>query len=222
MLRDLLAATVVVVETSEQGEVSALHPAEAACVEGAVEKRRREFAAGRACARRALGMLGIHDFPLLAGEDRAPIWPHGVVGSISHCTGFCGAAVATRETLAGLGIDVESAAPLESELVPRICLPAETARFAQLPNADMPDWHKLAFSAKESVYKAYFPVTRSFLEFHDVDLEVDPVAGSFVATLLRSDAPSALGARSFDGRWAFDDTHIYTAVTLPAGGSPSD
>jgi len=218
MLRHLLDPTVAIVVTHEPGEVAALLPAEAACVENAVAKRRGEFAAGRWCARQALGELGVRDiddFPLLPDPDRVPLWPPGVVGSISHSAGFCAAAATTRATTLGLGIDVERIAPLKKGLIPKICTAAEIARFAQLRDSGAPDWHKLTFSAKEAVYKAYFPLARTVLGFHDVDLVVDPHAGTFVGTLVREDAPAAAGARTFHGRWAFDDAYVYTAVTVP-------
>ena len=216
MLRSLFAPTVVVFETTEPAEINTLHPAEVACVESAVEKRRGEFAAGRLCARRALAVLGIRDFPLLPDADRVPIWPLGVVGSISHCTGFFGAAVARCETTSGLGVDVELADPLERRLVPKICTPAEETRLACLPRLAGVDWHKLVFSAKESVYKAYYPLSRTFLDFHDVDVVLDPDAGTFAATLVRHGAPTVAGARTFRGRYAFAGAHVFTAVVLPS------
>ena len=215
MLRTLLPPSVVVIETTQAIEVDDLHPDEEAYVKNAVPKRRREFAAGRLCARRALAVLGIDGFPLLPDADRVPIWPPGVVGSISHCDGFFGAAVARCETAISLGIDVERKEPLKHRLVPMICTPAETARLTRLPRPAGADWHKLVFSAKESVYKAYYPLTRTFLDFHDVDLVVDPDAGAFTATLVRRDVPAAAGTRTFHGRYAFGGEHIYTAVALP-------
>jgi 4'-phosphopantetheinyl transferase EntD len=83
-LRKLVPADVAVIETCGQdGEPSPLYPEEAVHVERAVEKRRRDFALGRACARRALAVLD--DRPptaILVGEERAPVWPEGIVGSI--------------------------------------------------------------------------------------------------------------------------------------------
>lgn len=218
MFRSLLAPKVAVSETAEPEGIHTLHPAELSCVEHAVEKRRREFATGRHCARRALALLGIDDFPLLPDEDRVPVWPPGVVGSISHCAGFFGAAVARCGQTLGLGIDVERADPLDAGLVKRICTAREIARLARLSESAGVDWHKLLFSAKESVYKAYYPSTRSFLGFHDVDLEVrpadDPRMGVFTCTITRDDAPALGGVRAFEGRYAFDAAHVYTAVVV--------
>lgn len=217
MLRPLLPASVVVEETRDLPNPDLLHPDEAQCVESAVEKRRREFAGGRLCARRALARLGIEDFPLLPDTDRVPLWPQGVVGCIAHTTGYVAAAAARSEATAGIGIDVERGDPLSPRVVPRICAAAEILRLSRLPPRSGVDWYKLIFSAKESLYKAYYPLTRTFLGFHDVDIVVEPDHGSFTATLLRQDAPAISGARSFVGRYAFGTEHIFTAVALAAG-----
>ncbi len=79
--------------------------AEAELVARAVEKRRREFAGGRDCARRALAALGIAPLAILSGERGEPLWPEGVVGAITHCAGYRGSAVARAGEVAALGID---------------------------------------------------------------------------------------------------------------------
>ena len=219
MLSALLPEPVVVVETQDTVDPGGLYPAEAACIEKAVAKRRSEFATGRRCARRALAALGIENFPLLPDADRVPLWPEGIVGSISHAAGYVAVAVTRREVFAGLGVDVERADRLKPDLVARICRPDEILRLEGLPSAEKADWYKLVFSAKESVYKAYYPLARTFLGFQDVDIVIDAQAGSFTATLVRPDAPDAAGTRDFRGRYAFSAEHVFTAVVLATRGS---
>jgi 4'-phosphopantetheinyl transferase EntD len=187
-------------------------PEEAACIRGAGAKRRREFTAGRLCAREALASLGIHGFPLVVGESRVPVWPPGVVGSISHCKGFCGVAVARQGVVGGLGLDVERAEPLEPELLVRICTPRERERLATRGGA--PDAGKLTFCAKESFYKCYFPLTRTFLGFQDVEVEFEPGLRGFRARLVRADAPSVCGVRELEGRLAWSDALVFAGVSL--------
>jgi 4'-phosphopantetheinyl transferase EntD len=62
-------------------------PGEADLVADAVEKRRREFVTTRRCARQALAQLGVPPVPIRPGPGRAPVWPAGVVGSLTHCAG---------------------------------------------------------------------------------------------------------------------------------------
>ena len=93
MIEELLPPNVVSVDTFEDRDDAWLFPEEAALVGKAVERRRREFTTGRACARRALCLLGAPVGPLLHGQRGAPMWPTGVVGSITHCDGYRAAAV---------------------------------------------------------------------------------------------------------------------------------
>ena len=83
-----------------------LHPEERSAVADAIESRRREFAAGRALARRQLARLGVDPGPIPARADRTPIWPEGVVGSISHCADLCAVVVARADAFRSLGLDV--------------------------------------------------------------------------------------------------------------------
>ena len=84
-----------------------LWPEEAAAVQHAVEKRRREFAVGRMLARAALAAIGDPPSAIPTGNHREPVWPAGIVGSITHCAGYCAAAVARDAMVVALGIDAE-------------------------------------------------------------------------------------------------------------------
>jgi 4'-phosphopantetheinyl transferase EntD len=214
VISTLFSDPVVTVRATEAMGSGELMPEEAACIRRAVAKRRREFTAGRLCAREALASLGIHDFPLVVGEARVPVWPPGVVGSISHCKGFCGVAVARQGEVVGLGLDVERAEPIEPELLVRICTPRERERLAT--RAGAPDPGKLTFCAKESFYKCYFPLTRTFLGFQDVEVEFEPELRRFRARLVRADAPSICGVRELEGRLAWSDALAFAGVTLRA------
>jgi len=196
--------------------------AEEACIARAVAKRQREFRAGRACARRALAALGVRDFALRAGPDRAPIWPEGILGSISHCDDYCAAVATRRGPLRGLGLDVEPAEPLPEELREAVCSPSERDHLRSLPPAPAGDWPRLLFSAKESTYKCYYPLAGAILDFPDLELRFDVPARRFVARLVSDSAPSAQGARRFEGRFDCTDRHLFTAVALRAEGAPGD
>lgn len=152
-------------------EPAALWPAEQAAVAQAVPARRREFAAGRAGARRLLARLGLPPAALPAQPDRSPAWPSGVIGSIGHSAQLCVVAATRLGALLSLGVDVEPDAPLEDELWDTICSPRERAALERLPPAQRGAAARLHFCAKEAVYKCLHPVLRLPLEFHDVELE---------------------------------------------------
>jgi 4'-phosphopantetheinyl transferase EntD len=185
---------------------------EAAAVAGAVPVRRREFATGRECARQALAGLGVPPVPIPRGERGQPMWPPGVTGSITHCAGYRAAAVAPAARAAALGIDAEPDESLPSGVLDLVCLPAEREALSALA-AVRPElsWERLLFSAKESVYKAWYPLTGRWLDFTEAMLTIDADGGTFAARLL---VPGPLPG--FTGRWLAGAGLLLTAVVVPA------
>ena len=192
-----------------------LLPAERALVERAVEKRQREFSVGRHCARTALQRMGIVDFAILAGENREPLWPAGVVGSITHTRGFCAAALAASSRFLGIGIDAEVAEPLGPAIADAVATRFETSRIERLAPGLAA---RLVFSAKEAFYKCQFYRTRHWLGFFDVSLELEG-SGDFRATLLVDALPLRRGF-SIRGRWALAEGLLFTAICLPNEDAP--
>jgi len=199
-----------------------IHPDEAAQVATAVPKRRAEFGAGRACARRALTRLGIADFVLKNGPDRAPRWPSGVVGSITHAGsvpgGFCGAVVGRSTDFLTLGLDAELADAVGPELWPRVATPKERHWLGEQPAAVRPTLAAALFSAKECFYKARFPLCGELLEFADVEVALDPSGSSFEARLTRegAESPGRLLLPGCKGRYIKVDGFVITGIGVPA------
>lgn len=209
MLDRLVPPTVACAETREDLVETALFPAERAALGRAVERRRREFVTGRACARQALVRLGVRAGEIPAGPRGEPIWPAGVVGSITHCAGYRACAVASAADVRGLGIDAEPDLPLRPDVLAEVAQPAEldSARGAGA------DPGRLVFCAKEAVYKAWYPLTERWLDFGDAEVAVDPGAATFRAEL-RVAAPDGLAA--FDGRFAVAGGIVCAVVVVPA------
>ena len=162
-----------------------LFPEEEALLARAVDKRRREFATARDCARGALAALGVAPVPILRGERGAPQWPPGIVGSITHCAGYRAAAVARASDVLTIGLDAEPDEMLPDGVLGSVSLPGERERLRDLAAAAPGTcWDRLLFSAKESVYKAWFPLTGRWLGFEDADITIDAADGTFEARLL--------------------------------------
>jgi 4'-phosphopantetheinyl transferase EntD len=153
-----------------RGDESDLLPSEARYVAGSVPRRRREFAAGRRCARALLAQLGECPQPLLPGRDRAPIWPTGIVGSIGHAGTWIAVAVARRGRILGVGIDVEPDEPLEQALWSEVLSPSELQRLRFVAAADRGRHARLLFSAKEALYKCIHAFAERDLAFREVGL----------------------------------------------------
>jgi 4'-phosphopantetheinyl transferase EntD len=217
MLTGLLPAAACAAEAFGDQTRPRLFPEEEAIVGRAVERRRREFATGRHLAREALARLGAARQPVLSGPNREPLWPPGIVGSITHCEGYRAAVVAWQQDLASVGIDAEPHAPLPDGVLGVVALPQEQRRLAELAAADPARcWDRLLFCAKESVYKAWFPLARRWLGFDGADITIDPAAATFTATLLVP-GPAFGGGTvgAFRGRFTVENGLILTAVSVP-------
>lgn len=215
MIEDLLPG-VAAAETF-QDLPEPLYPEEEAAIGRAVAKRRDEFRTVRACARRALGDLGIVRPPMVPGTRGAPTWPAGIVGSMTHCAGYRAAAVARGVEVASLGIDAEPALPLPDGVLEAVALPAELTDLEALAR-ERPGiaWDRLLFSAKESVYKTWYPLTGRWLGFEGARVRLDP-GGTFTATLLVP-GPVVDGRQvcRFPGRWVCARGLVLSAILLPA------
>lgn len=208
MLERLVPSFVVTAETSSDVLDGELLGTEREVVARAVEKRRREFVTGRGLARDALGRLGVSAGAIGSGSGGEPLWPEGVVGSITHCDGFRACAVARSTRALGIGIDAEPDLPLPAGVVEDVVHGRERA----LLGCDLGvDPGRLLFSAKEAVYKAWFPLTGRWLGFDDAEVSVDADARTFRAVLRVDSAP----LRTFAGRWTVERGIVCTAVVVP-------
>jgi enterobactin synthetase component D len=189
-------------------------------------KRLTEFIAGRRCAAEALRRLGWNDPPPVGiAGDRSPVWPAGVVGSITHTESFAWAAVADAARLRGIGVDSEAVVTQEEAIRVRRLIVSE-AEWERLPggaSGAQPGPAALvtfALSAKESVYKCLHPLCGRFLDFGDVEIvELDVEAGRFAVRLLRPALPALPEGAVLSGRLALSPPLLHTAVEL-APASP--
>lgn len=214
LLAGLFHPDVATAQGDPRSFAGAMYPVERSYVSRATEPRRREFAAGRALARQAMASLGVAQVAIPAAADRAPVWPAGIVGSISHCSDWCVAAVAraSRDCIS-IGIDVEPAAPLDKDLFGTVCGDEELRWLAQQPGHSRGLLAKAIFSAKESVYKAQYPLSREVIDFHAVSVAVDLEDGNFTAMFRRALEPFPSGYR-VKGRIVILPEIIATGVAL--------
>ncbi|WP_151772609.1 4'-phosphopantetheinyl transferase family protein [Streptomyces abyssomicinicus] len=214
MIEGLLPPGAVAAEAFDDDADGRLPAEEARVVAGAVAGRHREFTTGRLCARRALARAGLPPVAVPTGRAGEPCWPEGVIGSITHCAGYRAAAVARACDVTVLGIDAEPDLPLPDDTLEAITLPDERRRLRLLERAapGRAHWGRLLFSAKESAYKAWFPLGRRLLDFSDAEADIRP-DGSFEVTL-RVPGPQVDGGRltGFGGRWTAYGGLLLTAV----------
>ncbi|MFJ5847151.1 4'-phosphopantetheinyl transferase [Streptomyces sp. NPDC092903] len=216
MIDEIVPAGVAAAECFGDVPEATLYPRERAALGRVGEPRLLEFATVRHCARDALRKLGLPPAPLVPGERGAPQWPAGVVGSMTHCAGYRAAVVTHRSGIRTLGIDAEPHEPLMEGLLRHIALPEERERHIELAGR-YPDvhWDRLLFCAKEAVYKAWFPVTRRWLSFHDAQVSPRP-DGTFRARILAERPPGQPSPpEAFEGRWLARDGLLLACATDP-------
>jgi len=217
VIRDIVPPEVVVEETFEDLPDVELFPEEEAVIAKAVAKRRREFTTARACARAALEKIGVPPVPIVPGLRGAPQWPSGVVGSITHCDGYRACAVARDSDIVTIGLDAEPHLRLPDGVLEVVSSTAERLMLARLAETmPGPCWDRILFCVKESVYKAWFPLTQRWLGFEDAAVDFDAANRSFTAQLLVA-GPVVNGQvlTGFDGRWQVSDGLIATAIVIP-------
>jgi 4'-phosphopantetheinyl transferase EntD len=213
MIAELLPGDVVSADTTGDEVDMPLYADEEALLAHAVDKRRREFTTVRVLARRLLDELGFAPAPILRDERGAPIWPHGVVGSMTHCDGFRAVAVARAASVPTIGIDAEPALALPAGVLGLVSLPEERDALARLALREPAvAWDRLLFCAKEAVYKAWYPLAGRWLGFEEARITLNPI-GTFTAALLVP-GPWVDGqvVAGFDGRWMCRDGLLVTAI----------
>lgn len=213
-LAALFPAGVVVFVADLREPVPLLEPVESAALSRAVPERRAEFARGRACARAGLADLGFDPVAIPMGPDRAPIWPGGSIGSITHCAGMIAAAVGRAERFSGIGLDAEPRGALEAGLADRIATAPERAAAGIDGLVPGPELPRLIFSAKEVVHKCAHPVSRITLDFLDVAIVFDHRRRAFRVEPASELARSIPALTQIEGRYWFDATHLVTAGCL--------
>ncbi len=215
--RALLPSCVAVQETTEDPATATLFDSERAYVAKAVERRRLEFTTVRHCARLALGQLGFAPSPIPPGKQREPLWPTAVVGSMTHCEGYRAAAVSRSDQTLTIGIDAEVNGPLPDGVLDLVTDDDE-ARALQIMTTWNPTiaWDRLLFSAKEAVYKAWYPLTGRWLDFDQCTVAFG--RGKLFARLRGVNVPDGTPDQ-FHGNWARRGRHLLTAVHIPAPGS---
>jgi 4'-phosphopantetheinyl transferase EntD len=149
------------------GDEYALRPDEVSTFASSATKVRRASGAARIVARKLLAQLGHRECTVPKAPSGTPIWPPGVVGSLAHDDRVAVAAVGRSYLTSALGIDVEPA-----EILPPELLDIVATRQERLQIRDDPYEGRLLFAAKEAVYKAVFPLDHTFLDHHDIQVNV--------------------------------------------------
>jgi 4'-phosphopantetheinyl transferase EntD len=218
-LLQLFPPGVLACELRGTGDPGRLLPEEADSVQRAVTGRRQEFAAGRECARYLLAEFGIIDFPVKMADDRQPLWPAGMTGSITHTSDFCAAVAAPTSCLKAIGLDCEVEGRVREELWRHVCTPSESEWLRSLPSTEQPLAATLIFSAKEAFYKFQYPLTGERLNFKDAHVDVlewGAPSGAFEVHACKRMLLHSHAGLPLPGQFRFYEGLILTGMALPA------
>ena len=176
---------------------------EEALIANASASRKNEFRSGRWCAHEALKSLRIKQAPILKSEERAPIWPEGIVGSITHTKDYCAAAVARKKDIQSIGLDVELKDRLKPHLW-RLTLTEQEQDFIRGENFQDPiSVATLYFSIKEAFYKFQYPQTHTWLGFLDAQVVLDFSTNKFNIQVISSKSEKSFLDEIYSGGFEF-------------------
>ncbi|MFE3262215.1 4'-phosphopantetheinyl transferase Npt [Nocardia sp. NPDC059091] len=221
MIETIFPAGIATAELHAYPEDLKPHPAEEHLIARSVDKRRREFIGARHCARQALKQLGEPPVAIGKGERGAPVWPRGIVGSLTHCEGYQAAALAHQLRFRSVAIDAEPHEALPDGVLKSVALSPE--REWLYSNTSKLHLDRLLFCAKETTYEAWFPLTKLWLGFEDAHItftveedDGDDGGGTFHSRLLVPGQvlDGGLPLSSFDGRWRISGGLILTAIAF--------
>ncbi|NMY06627.1 4'-phosphopantetheinyl transferase superfamily protein [Pseudomonas sp. WS 5059] len=189
-----------------------------ASIQRSVAKRQAEFLAGRLCARSALQRLdGLDCIPAI-GEDRAPVWPAHISGSITHSAGHAAAIVGHKAQWRGLGMDLENLLPLEraERLAGEILTADEMQRMAAGPREQIAQCVTLTFSAKESLFKALYPIVHKRFYFEHAEVLEWSDTGSLRLRLLTELSSEWCYGKELEAQFVVHEGQLLSVVAIGA------
>ena len=212
-----------------------LHPAEENYFSQLSSVSRKEhYRSGRICAGEVLSRLGTLGQPVLRDpQTREPLWPEGISGAITHSGNWAAAAAGKTSEVLGIGIDLEDLErQVDSRISRHVCIPEEQKWLQECGEDFLEQNLKIIFSAKESIFKAFFPYTRTYLHFHDARILMEqtlfqksksdslskkeknskPEKFEFVYFLLNDKVISQTGISEGKGKVHFFENYVLTSL----------
>ena len=177
--------------------------------------RKQEFIAGRYCAYQAAKLVGLELVKLPAAKTREPVWPEGIVGSITHSKLMAISCVSLSQDWSSIGIDAEELInpSLRADIESLVASPVELQYLGSL---DSQIGLTVLFSAKEALYKALFPLVRTFIDFKEVKLtNLDADTKVFELELISSNEKLAGHLGRYQGSFKQFGETIVTVVSIP-------
>jgi len=197
----------------ELGKIDELYQSEIELIKGYPQKRQNEFLTGRICSRRALEIFEISDFPILYNENKLPLFPSDIVGSISHTSKYCIVAIGSSKNYLSIGVDIERLSRMQSEYFDTICTNDELLFLKTYSNNEQIEKATIFFAAKEAFYKMQFKLTSTVLNFKDITCSIVD-SNTFSATLNKDINNYFLINKTYHGRYAIENGMVYSVIFI--------
>ena len=217
----LVAQHSVLFDVQDPADLASQFPGLAlpASLRRAARTRQIEYLAGRHCVRQALRGCAPEaaDIVVGIGMQREPLWPEGVIGSITHSHGFASAAVAASSHVRALGIDVERVLSTEEaqRVAPGIVAVDELAQLQRGTGWALPLAVTVAFSAKEVIFKSLHAEVGRYFDFLDARIDrIKLQTGHFEACLAVALTQRLGSGFPLTGRFLVEDGMVSTAMLL--------
>lgn len=182
----------------------------------AAQVRKEDYVAGRFCAFKASSLIGFSLTKLPTHSDRTPIWPQNLCGSISHSKKLAVSCVSSTDHYFSLGIDAEELLDDHIDISEQIANPHELELVQNKLGLT------ILFSAKEALYKAIYPIVKSFVDFKEVELTAIDFDEKTFQIFSRSENLLKLGLEQFQGSFQLIDNTVVTLITIKNRGNNVD
>ncbi len=182
----------------------------------AISKRKAEFLAGRYAAQQAMQKLGVEKTTVEIGQHRNPIWPTGLVGSITHTSTQAICAVAHNTDYQSIGIDLaeQISLTMANDIKDHIIQKPEISALNHSPFS-FEQSLTLAFSAKESLFKALYPQVEAYFEFHAAEIcEIEMKNHTFLIRLTQDLTDSLVKGAVFKGNFKMHSDAVFTSIFI--------
>jgi 4'-phosphopantetheinyl transferase EntD len=179
-------------------------------------KRKTEFSQGRSSAHQALAKFKLESEPILRNaETREPCWPDRIRGSITHSGEYVAAAVGLADDVSGIGIDLESLSrAVDFNISRHVCVDKEMEWLKTLAPDQANQALRIIFSAKESIFKCLFPISKTYLYFKDATVTIDEDNAEFTFTLSRECSGITEAGFQHSGKFSIINKMLLTAIYL--------
>lgn len=199
--------------TEEQQGTDVLSAQEKEVAQSFGTKRLADFCTGRYCLRKSTEAHG-YNGDILIGERGMPLLPSDITASVSHSKKLCGAIAARKDQYLSTGLDIETIGRVHGEMWHLLFTDNETQLLNGMNEQEQNKISTAFFSLKEAFYKFQYPLSKVYLDFREVEIEMTD--GQYNVKLLVDAGNAFAMGQTFAGNIVRHNDEIISLCTMPA------